>query len=92
MMITGFILSILGMIAVLLGFVMPRYYDAFIPVHRRSEGTQETVLNQPMDKVDAVSVVTEEGDGGESRRKSEKEFASGTQEQTESSELREERK
>lgn len=66
MMIAGFILSILGMVAVLLGFVMPRYYDAFIPVDRRGEGTKETVLDQPMEKIDAVSVVTAEGDGGES--------------------------
>ncbi|KAL6711870.1 hypothetical protein ACN47E_002913 [Coniothyrium glycines] len=43
MMIAGFILSILTMVVVLAGFVMPRYYDAFIPVHRRSEGTEPTV-------------------------------------------------
>ncbi|KAF1942614.1 SNF-domain-containing protein [Clathrospora elynae] len=43
MMITGFILSILTIIAVLLGFVMPRYYDAFIPSQRRGEGTEPTV-------------------------------------------------
>ncbi|KAH0281039.1 SNF-domain-containing protein, partial [Aureobasidium melanogenum] len=66
MMITGFILSLLGMLAVLLGFVMPRYYDAFIPIERRDEGTKETVLNQPMEEIDAISVVTSEGDGGES--------------------------
>ncbi|KAI5202646.1 SNF-domain-containing protein [Aureobasidium subglaciale] len=56
MMITGFILSILGMVGVLLGFVMPRYYDALIPVDRRHEGTQETILNEPTDQVDVVSV------------------------------------
>ncbi|KAG9698437.1 SNF-domain-containing protein, partial [Aureobasidium melanogenum] len=66
MMITGFILSLLGMLAVLLGFVMPRYYDAFIPIERRDEGTKETVLNQPMEEIDAISVVTSESDGGES--------------------------
>ncbi|CAO2656874.1 Nn.00g056770.m01.CDS01 [Neocucurbitaria sp. VM-36] len=43
MMIAGFILSILTIIVILLGFVMPRYYDAFIPIERRSEGTEATV-------------------------------------------------
>tara|TARA_R110002003_G_scaffold126_50_gene11856 strand:+ start:6672 stop:6959 length:288 start_codon:yes stop_codon:yes gene_type:complete len=42
MMITGFILSILTIIVVLVGFVMPRYYDAFIPIGRRGEGTEPT--------------------------------------------------
>ena len=91
MMITGFILSVLGMLAVLLGFVMPRYYDAFIPVDRRDEGTQETVVNQPMDKVDAVSVITTEGDGGESGTTREKTLITRTRTQAESSELREDR-
>ena len=43
MMIAGFILSIVTIIVVLLGLVMPRYYDAFIPVQRRFEGTEPTV-------------------------------------------------
>jgi solute carrier family 6 GABA transporter-like protein 1 len=43
MMIAGFILSIITIIVVLLGLVMPRYYDAFIPTHRRVEGTEPTV-------------------------------------------------
>jgi solute carrier family 6 GABA transporter-like protein 1 len=43
MMITGFILSILTIIVVLTGFVMPRYYDAFIPIERRGEGTEPTM-------------------------------------------------
>jgi solute carrier family 6 GABA transporter-like protein 1 len=46
MMIAGFILSILTIIVILLGLVMPRYYDAFVPVHRRSEGTEPTVPMQ----------------------------------------------
>ena len=25
------------------GFVMPRYYDVFVPAHRRAEGTEPTV-------------------------------------------------
>jgi solute carrier family 6 GABA transporter-like protein 1 len=43
MMIAGFILSIVTIIVVLLGLVMPRYYDAFIPVQRRFEGTEPTL-------------------------------------------------
>lgn len=42
MMIAGFILSILTVTVILVGFVMPRYYDAFIPIHRREEGTEPT--------------------------------------------------
>ncbi|KAH7408239.1 hypothetical protein DE146DRAFT_752384 [Phaeosphaeria sp. MPI-PUGE-AT-0046c] len=42
MMIAGFILSILTVLVILIGFVMPRYYDAFIPIHRRQEGTEPT--------------------------------------------------
>lgn len=43
MMIAGFILSILTIVVMLTGFVMPRYYDAFIPVGRRGEGTEPTI-------------------------------------------------
>ena len=43
MMIAGFIISILTIIVILVGFVMPRYYDGFIPVERRGEGTEPTV-------------------------------------------------
>lgn len=46
MMIAGFILSIITVIVILLGLVMPRYYDAFIPVARRFEGTEPTVTMQ----------------------------------------------
>lgn len=91
MMITGFILSILGMLAVLLGFVLPRYYDAFIPIQRRDEGTKETVLNQPMEEIDAISVVTSEGDGGESGGAREKAHVTGAREQAMSHEVEEER-
>jgi solute carrier family 6 GABA transporter-like protein 1 len=46
MMIAGFILSILTIIVVLFGLVMPRYYVVFIPAHRRLEGTEPTVAMQ----------------------------------------------
>ncbi|KAF1968292.1 Sodium:neurotransmitter symporter [Bimuria novae-zelandiae CBS 107.79] len=43
MMITGFILSHLGMLAIIMGYAIPRYYDALIPVERREEGTEPTI-------------------------------------------------
>ncbi|PGH01252.1 hypothetical protein AJ80_09036 [Polytolypa hystricis UAMH7299] len=46
LMITGFIVSNLCLLLILLGFIMPRYYDIFIPPHRRSEGTEPTVTNE----------------------------------------------
>jgi solute carrier family 6 GABA transporter-like protein 1 len=46
MMIAGFILSIITIIVVLLGLVMPRYYVVFIPANRRLEGTEPTVPAQ----------------------------------------------
>ncbi|RYP70851.1 hypothetical protein DL771_005226 [Monosporascus sp. 5C6A] len=46
MMVAGFILAHVCLLLMTVGFVMPRYYDAFIPVHRRAEGTEETVANE----------------------------------------------
>ena len=43
MYITGFILANLTMIVIILGFTIPRYYDAFIPYERRGKGTEPTV-------------------------------------------------
>lgn len=43
MYITGFILANLTMVVIILGFTIPRYYDAFIPFERRDEGTEPTV-------------------------------------------------
>jgi solute carrier family 6 GABA transporter-like protein 1 len=78
MMITGFILSILGMVGVLGGFVMPRYYDALIPVERRGEGMQKTVIDRPIEQVDGVEFVHSGSDDGESgRQKSEDGFEGG---------------
>ena len=68
MMISGFILSILTIIVILLGLVMPRYYDAFVPVHRRSEGTEPTVPMQIKGELAgkpiAETVAAEHGDSG----------------------------
>ncbi|RYP93419.1 hypothetical protein DL770_000462 [Monosporascus sp. CRB-9-2] len=46
MMVAGFILAHVCLLLMIVGFVMPRYYDAFIPVHRRAEGTEETAANE----------------------------------------------
>lgn len=45
-MITGFILAHLCLLAILLGFVMPRYYDVFIPPDRVTDGTEVTFVNE----------------------------------------------
>ena len=42
MYITGFILANLTMVVIVLGFAIPRYYDAFIPYERRGEGIEPT--------------------------------------------------
>lgn len=42
MYITGFILANLTMVVIILGFTIPRYYDAFIPYERRGEGIEPT--------------------------------------------------
>lgn len=47
MMIAGFILAHLGLFFILLGFIMPRYYDVFIPLDRRNEELKVTQANQP---------------------------------------------
>lgn len=69
-MITGFVLTHVCLFAILLGLVMPRYYDVFIPPHRRAEGTEETIPNQPkvQDIVDAQGADdhNNDTDGGES--------------------------
>lgn len=46
MMVAGFILSHICLLLIIISFVMPRYYDALIPLHRRSEGTEDTIVNE----------------------------------------------
>lgn len=41
-MIAGFILAILCLAVMFLGFIAPRYYDVFVPPSRRHEGLEET--------------------------------------------------
>lgn len=47
MMIAGFILAHLCLLAMLLGLVLPRYFDCFIPPSRYGESTQGTIPNEP---------------------------------------------
>ncbi|KAH4034275.1 hypothetical protein HBI81_081870 [Parastagonospora nodorum] len=56
MMITGFILSILTIIVVLVGAVMPRYYDAFIPIERKDEGTEPTIAMETKGEVAGLPI------------------------------------
>jgi solute carrier family 6 GABA transporter-like protein 1 len=68
MMIAGFILSIFTIIVILLGFVMPRYYDAFIPAERRGEGSEPTLAMETKGELAgkpiADTVAAEHGDIG----------------------------
>ncbi|KAF1932290.1 SNF-domain-containing protein [Didymella exigua CBS 183.55] len=66
MHITGFILANLIMVAVILGFTIPRYYDAFIPYERRGEGTEPTVAMETKGEISGAPVseiVRAEGGG-----------------------------
>ncbi|KAI0539906.1 sodium-dependent noradrenaline transporter [Xylaria digitata] len=54
LMITGFVLTHILLTLVLIGFVIPRYYDVFIPPSRQSEGTEATVVGEL--KVDVPEV------------------------------------
>ncbi|KAF2644803.1 SNF-domain-containing protein [Massarina eburnea CBS 473.64] len=46
MMIAGFILAHITMLAIILGYAIPKYYDALVPVERRGEGTEPTIAMQ----------------------------------------------
>ncbi|OAL29775.1 hypothetical protein AYO20_09067 [Fonsecaea nubica] len=56
LMISGFILAHLCMLAILLGLFFPRWYDALIPMHRRQEGTEPTVVNEVKGEVVARAI------------------------------------
>lgn len=49
LMIFGFIVAHLCLLLVLVGFVMPRYYDAMVPLGRLKDGTDETIVNVTKD-------------------------------------------
>ncbi|KAK5627811.1 hypothetical protein RRF57_003526 [Xylaria bambusicola] len=54
LMITGFTLTHILLAAPLLGFIIPRYYDVFIPPSRLGEGTEVTVVGQS--KIDVPEI------------------------------------
>jgi solute carrier family 6 GABA transporter-like protein 1 len=56
MMITGFILANITMVVIILGFTIPRYYDAFIPYERRGEGTEPTVAMETKGEIGGAPV------------------------------------
>jgi solute carrier family 6 GABA transporter-like protein 1 len=56
MYITGFILANLAMVVIILGFTVPRYYDAFIPYERRGEGTEPTVAMETKGEISGAPV------------------------------------
>lgn len=59
MMIAGFILAWLCLIAMIVAFVFPRYYDPLIPLHRRGDGMEPTVVNELKGEVIARAVEDE---------------------------------
>jgi solute carrier family 6 (neurotransmitter transporter, GABA) member 1 len=63
-MILGFTVAHIGMCLICLGFIMPRYYDVFVPPHRRGEGTEETVPLEPKGQTYARPVPDESGESG----------------------------
>jgi hypothetical protein len=58
-MILGFIASISAMVAMISGFFFPRWFEPFIPAHRRAEGTEDTVVNElkQKDSIDSGATV-----------------------------------
>ena len=71
-MIAGFILAHICLLAILLGFVMPRYYEVFVPAERREDGAVETFVNElkgdgddsPGPEVTEVSTLEDGGEDG----------------------------
>lgn len=43
MMISGFILAHIGIVIIIAGYILPRYYDSLIPPEHRGEGTEPMV-------------------------------------------------
>ena len=59
LMILGFIAALSFLVLMLLGFFFPRFYEPLVPAHRRSEGTEDTVVNElkQKDSIDERSTV-----------------------------------
>lgn len=56
LMVLGFAVAHIGICLIVLGFVMPRYYNIFIPPQRRHEGLEKTVAGEPKGEVVARAV------------------------------------
>jgi solute carrier family 6 (neurotransmitter transporter, GABA) member 1 len=69
LMILGFIVANIGMVIILAGFIMPRYYGLLVPPHRRDEGAEVTIPNEPKGQVVARAMEDPDIDGGESGSK-----------------------
>ncbi|KXT15663.1 hypothetical protein AC579_6131 [Pseudocercospora musae] len=54
MMITGFILSMLGLSAIVFGCVFPRYMGVLLPAERREDSVKTTIANEPAFTEDEV--------------------------------------
>lgn len=65
LMIAGFILAHICLVTILLGFVMPRYYDIFVPEDRRLDGCVKTVANELKgeDSIPGVMEISPSGSG-----------------------------
>jgi solute carrier family 6 GABA transporter-like protein 1 len=59
LMVLGFIVSILGISVIILGFVMPRYFDVLVPQSRRAEGTELTIANELKREVSLTETTSE---------------------------------
>lgn len=64
-MITGFILAHICMALIILGFIMPRWYDVFVPPHRRHEGTEATIAMEPRAQLESQAVVDVHPESGQ---------------------------
>lgn len=54
------------MVVIILGFTIPRYYDAFIPYERRGEGTEATIAMETKGEISGApisEVIRAEGGG-----------------------------
>lgn len=63
-MITGFILAHICLGLIILGFIMPRWYDVFVPTHRRHEGTEATIAMKPRAQLESQAVVDVHSESG----------------------------
>jgi len=53
--IVGFTVAHFVLIIITLGFILPRWYDVFIPFHRREDGDQPTLPNVTKGNLDGES-------------------------------------